>query len=169
MHGRIDVLGPACPDSCDHLLGTVFIVRHCQLSGLTHSADQLLEWLVLRFRPARFRLALLMTRAQDRHSWVFKIGSNGPLVEAQEGDEGGAILSSTMVASLYESWTLSPTERGREGRHQNSKAGSLDKLQSWPVLGARERRQGFYSCGLDHLKAGRRDGSWGTSGGLIGG
>ena len=27
MCGRIGVLSPTCPDSCDHLLGTVFIVR----------------------------------------------------------------------------------------------------------------------------------------------
>jgi hypothetical protein len=95
MYGRIDVLGPTCPDSCDHLLGTVFIVRRRQLRGLTESPDQLLERFVLWFCLAR-----LMTGAQDCHGWAFKIGSNGPLVEIQEGDEGEVILSSRMVASL---------------------------------------------------------------------
>jgi hypothetical protein len=47
-----------------------------------------------------------MTGAQDCHGWAFKIGSNGPLVEVQEGDEGEAILSSRMVASLYKSGSM---------------------------------------------------------------
>ena len=92
MYRRIDVLSPTYPNSCNHLLGTVFIVRRRQLRGLTESADQLLERFVLRFRLAR-----LMTGAQDCHGWAFKIRSNDPV---QEGDEGEAILSSRMVASL---------------------------------------------------------------------
>jgi hypothetical protein len=95
MYERIDVLGPTCLDSCHHLLGTVFIIKRRQLRVLTDSADQLLEQFGLRFRLAR-----LMTGAQDCHGWAFKIGSNGPLVEIQEGDEGEVILSSRMVASL---------------------------------------------------------------------
>jgi hypothetical protein len=75
MYKRIDVLGPIYPDSCDHLLSTVFIVKRRQLRVLTDSADQLLERFGLRFRLAR-----LMTGAQDCHSWAFEIRSNGPLV-----------------------------------------------------------------------------------------
>jgi hypothetical protein len=59
-----------------------------------------------------------MTGAQDCHGWAFKIGSNGPLVEVQEGDEGEAILSSRMVASLYKSGSMRSfldTEVNREG------------------------------------------------------
>ena len=140
MYGRIDVLGPTCPNSCNHLLGTVFIVRRRQLRGLTESADQLLERFVLRFRLAR-----LMTGAQDCHGWAFKIGSNGPLVEVQEGDEGEAILSSRMVASLCKSGSMRSfldtevnRERGRGG-HQNPKLAPWDKVQSGPKFGRLER------------------------------
>ena len=153
MYGRIDVLGPTCPNSCNHLLGTAFIVRRRQLRGLTESADQLLERFVLRFRLAslrlaRFRLTRLMTGAQDCHGWAFKIGSNGPLVEVQEGDEGEAILSSRMVASLYKSGSMrsfldTEVNREREGRASESKTGSLDKVQSGPKFWAPSRGQGF--------------------------
>jgi hypothetical protein len=142
MYGRIDVLGPTCPNSCNHLLGTVFIVRRRQLRGLTESADQLLERFVLRFRLAR-----LMTGAQDCHGWAFKIGSNGPLVEVQEGDEGEAILSSRMVASLYKSGSMrsfldteTNRERGEGIRIPNWLSGQSSKLaQIWAPL----RGQGF--------------------------
>jgi hypothetical protein len=135
MYRRIDVLGPTYPNSCNHLLSTVFIVRRRQLRGLTESADQLLERFVLRFRLAR-----LMTGAQDCHGWAFNIGSNGPLVEVQEGDEGEAILSSRMVASLYGSGSMrsfpdTETNREREGRASESQTGSLDKVQRWPKFG----------------------------------
>ena len=151
MYGRIDVLGPTCLNSCNHLLGTVFIVRRRQLRGLTESADQLLERFVLRFRLAsfrlaRFRLTRLMTGAQDCHGWAFKIGSNGPLVEVQEGDVGEAILSSRMVASLYKSGSMRSfldTEVNREGREviriQNWLPGT--KFKVGPNLGA-SRGQG---------------------------
>ena len=136
MYGRIDVLGPTCPNSCNHLLGTVFIVRRRQLRGLTESADQLLEPFVLRFRLAR-----LMTGAQDCHGWAFKIGSNDPLVEVQEGDEGEAILSSRMVASLYKSGSMRSfldTEVNRErerGGHQNPELAPWTKFKVGPNLG----------------------------------
>jgi hypothetical protein len=136
MYRRIDVLGPTYPNSCNHLLSTVFIVRRRQLRGLTESADQLLERFVLRFRLAR-----LMTGAQDCHSWAFNIGSNGPLVEVQEGDEGEAILSSRMVASLYGSGSMRSfpdtetnreRERGEGIRIPNWLSGQSSKLaQIW--------------------------------------
>jgi hypothetical protein len=113
---------------------TVFIVRRRQLRGLTESADQLLERFVLRFRLAR-----LMTGAQDCHGWAFKVGSNGPL-EVQEGDEGEAILSSAMVAPSHKSGSMRSfldieTNREREGRASESQTGSLDKVQSWLKFG----------------------------------
>jgi hypothetical protein len=138
MYERIDVLGLTCLNSYNHLLGTVFIVRRRQLRGLTESADQLLERFVLRFRLAR-----LMTGAQDCHGWAFKIGSNGPLVEVQEGDEGEAILSSRMVASLYKSGSMRSfldTETNRErGGHQNPKLALWTKFKVGPNLGTLER------------------------------
>jgi hypothetical protein len=139
MYRRIDVLSPTCLNSCNHLLGTVFIVRRRQLRGLTESADQLLERFVLRFRLAR-----LMTGAQDCHGWAFKIRSNDPV---QEGDEGEAILSSRMVASLYESGSMrsfpdteTNRERGEGIRIPNWLPGQSSKLaQIW----APSRGQGF--------------------------
>src|SRR5271155_4638627 len=69
-------------------------------------------------------------------------GSNGPLVEIQEGNEGEAILSRGGFASLYKSGSMRSfldtevnRERGRgRGGHQNPKL--WVKVQSWPNLGA---------------------------------
>ena len=109
-----------------------------QLRGLAESADQLFEQVVLRFR-----LACLMTRAQDCHGWAFKIGLNGPLVEIQEGDEGEAICPRGWLR-LYKSGSMrsfldTETNRKRGRGGSESQTGSLDKVQSWPNLGVLER------------------------------
>jgi hypothetical protein len=80
-----------------------------------------------------------MTGAQDCHGWAFKIGLNGPLVEVQEGDEGEAILSSRMVAYLYNSGSMrsfldteTNRERGEGIRIPNWLPGQSSKLaQIW--------------------------------------
>jgi hypothetical protein len=70
-----------------------------------------------------------MTGAQDCHDWAFKIGSNGPLVETQEGDKGEAILSRGGFASLYKSGSMRSfldteinRERGKEGEGRSSES-----------------------------------------------
>ena len=47
---------------CIHRLGAICVLKRRQLRALTESADQLLERFGLRFRLAR-----LVTEAQDRH------------------------------------------------------------------------------------------------------
>jgi hypothetical protein len=103
---------------CVNPLGAVCVLRRRQPRVLTESADQLLERFGLRFRLAR-----LVTGA-------FEIGSNGPLVEIQEGNEGETISSRGGFTSLYESGSMKSfletevnRERGRGGRgsHQNPK------------------------------------------------
>jgi hypothetical protein len=47
-----------------------------------------------------------VTRAQDCHGGGFEIGSNVPLKEIGEGDEGEAILSRRRVVALIYMWSM---------------------------------------------------------------
>lgn len=65
------------------------------------------------------------------HGWAFKIRSNGPRVEVQEGDEGEAILSLRMVTSLCKSGSMGTEtnrERGESMRILNWLPGQSSKL-----------------------------------------
>jgi hypothetical protein len=88
------------------------------LRALAESADQFLERFGLWFYLTR-----CVTRAQDCHGGGFEIGSNVPLKEIGEGDEGEAILSRRRVVALIYMWSMEvvagrwkSTERGGGGR-----------------------------------------------------
>ena len=83
-----------------------------------------------------------MTGAQDCHSGTVEIGSDVPLKEIGEGDEGEAISSRRRLGALISVWSmrsLLDTENqeaqrgGGEGRGGacESKTGSLYKVSNW--------------------------------------
>ena len=85
-----------------------------------------------------------MTGAQDCHGWAFEIGSSGPLVEIEEGDEEEPISSRRgLLAALYTSGSMGSLLDigGWRGTRIQNKAPHT-KFQSWPKFGA-WRGQGF--------------------------
>jgi hypothetical protein len=119
MRIRGDVHGPTAPDLCDSKLGTVFIPRRRQLRALTDSAEQHTEGSGLWFGVAH-----LVTGAQDCHGWAFEIGSKGPVVEIEEGDEEEPISSRKgLLAALYTSGSMRSLLDVGGGRARESKTG----------------------------------------------
>jgi hypothetical protein len=79
-----------------HLLGAICVLERRQLRALAESAEKLLERFALRWCC----LARLVTGVQDCHSGTVEIGSDVPLKEIGEDDEGEAISSRRRLGAV---------------------------------------------------------------------